>query len=338
MSYEVRLISFVKERLGIDREKEMRLCPLSLRGSERRFYRIILNGDNSFILIHYNPTRIENTYYGDIANFLYRIGVPAPRVLAHDRDMCLMVLEDLGDIDLYTLKDSPWDVRRTLYEKTIVAIYRLHSYPKDGVHLKGLTLMAPFDAHLYRWEQNYFLEEFVEGISGVVLEEGLKKELDREFFKLTEGIIASGLCLIHRDLQSQNVMVREGSPFFIDFQGIRFGSLFYDLGSFLFDPYVSFRKEEFESLLHFSLELWRERFAEEVFRDHFFSASCQRLMQALGAYGYLGSKKGLKGYLSYIPQGIENLERALSATLRYPRLSEVVTRCKGMLDHNSIQK
>ena len=39
-------------------------------------------------------------------------------------------------------------------------------------------------------------------------------------------------------------MIKNGQPVLIDFQGLRKGCLFYDLGSLICDPYVTFTDEE----------------------------------------------------------------------------------------------
>src|SRR5208282_5405475 len=111
----------------------------------------------------------------------------------------------------------------------------------------------------------------------------------------------SGASLVHRDLQSQNVMIRDEKPFLIDFQGMRFGSLFYDLGSLLCDPYVHFSEIERDELLLFYYGLSKRQQEWAEFRHGFWEASAQRLMQALGAYGFLGVNRGLAAYLEHVP-------------------------------------
>jgi hypothetical protein len=122
-------------------------------------------------------------------------------------------------------------------------------------------------------------------------------------------------------------MVRNGEPFLIDFQGMRFGSPFYDLGSLLCDPYVEFSdNHRIDLLLHY-YELSEQNLTWEDFQKTFWEASAQRLMQALGAYGFLGRKKGLKSFLDHIPAGLRNLYHAASQVATLPRLQELVERC-----------
>ena len=155
--------------------------------------------------------------------------------------------------------------------------------------------------------------------------------MELELSSLAERLSETMRCLVHRDLQSQNVMIRGGEPFLIDFQGMRFGSPFYDLGSLLCDPYVEFDDRERMELLHLYYELSRQDLPWEDFQKIFWEASTQRLMQALGAYGFLGLKKGLKAFLDHIPSGLRNLHRAVQKVKSLPHLQELVHACQNSM-------
>ena len=116
----------------------------------------------------------------------------------------------------------------------------LHSFSPERFPAEQVRLMEPFGPGLYQWEFDYFRENFVKGICGVEFEPASGRELEVELSALAQHIYEASRSLVHRDLQSQNVMIRDGEPFLIDFQGMRFGSPFYDLGSLFCDPYVAF--------------------------------------------------------------------------------------------------
>jgi aminoglycoside/choline kinase family phosphotransferase len=122
-------------------------------------------------------------------------------------------------------------------------------------------------------------------------------------------------------------MIRDGEPFLIDFQGMRFGNPFYDLGSLLCDPYVIFSEGERDELLFFYYGLSKGDLDQASFRNYFWQASAQRLMQALGAYGFLSLKKGLKAFLDHIPAGLRNLHHAAQAA-SLPLLQELSLSCQ----------
>jgi hypothetical protein len=187
--------------------------------------------------------------------------------------------------------------------------------------------MDGFDTALYRWERDYFREHFVGRVCGIVLEPSRAKALEDELAALAESLGGTEPCLVHRDLQSQNVMIREGEVFLIDFQGMRFGNRFYDLGSLLNDPYVNLSEEEAIDLLGFYYGLSKKDMEWPLFVERFWEASAQRLMQALGAYGFLGKTKGLKGFLDHIPSGISNLHRSVTRVSSLPLLRGLTEEC-----------
>ena len=322
------MIGFAREALGLSESAAIELSPLDGRGSDRAFFRLRWSRNDSAILVRYDPKRVENTYYADIATFLRDIDVPVPRIIRYDSTRCLIIMEDLGDTDLCSLRENPWEVRRSLYQKTLTVGYRLHSFPERNFPSGRVMLMEGFGPDLYRWERDYFKDHFVRTVCGINLEPSFERELEAELHALAERLMAIERSLVHRDLQSQNVMVRNEEPFFIDFQGMRFGNLFYDLGSLLCDPYVNFSDSERYELLSFYHGLSKFEMDLAVFCETFWAASAQRLMQALGAYGFLGLQKGLKSYLDHIPNGLDNLCLATTRVPSLPRLRELTWQCK----------
>ncbi|MGQ9646358.1 MAG: aminoglycoside phosphotransferase family protein [Thermodesulfobacteriota bacterium] len=321
------LIHFTREALGLTESVAIELSPLEGRGSDRTFFRLRWNEKDSAILIHYDPRRVENTLYADIANFLREIHVAVPQIVHHDPVQSLIVVEDLGDRDLWSLREAPWESRRILYQKTLAIAHRLHSFPERDFPAGRVRLMESFGPELYRWERDYFRNHFVREVCGIELRPPVEQELEAELSGLSERLSGSIRCLVHRDLQSQNVMIRDGEPLLIDFQGMRFGSLFYDLGSLLCDPYVNLSESERGELLSFYYRLSSWDLDWVTFQNIFWEASAQRLMQALGAYGSLGLKKGLKAYLEHIPSGLRNLRLATSHVSTLPRLRELSDVC-----------
>lgn len=334
------LIDFSRKALGLSESVSIEFFPFAGRGSDRTFFRLRWSRNDSAILVHYDPKRVENTYYADIATFLRDIDVPAPRMIRHDPARCLIIMEDLGDTDLWSFRKTSWEDRLALYRKTLTIVHRLHSFPEKGFPSGRVRLMEGFGPDLYRLERDYFRDYFVRDVCGIELESTFERELEAELSALAERLTAaispSGRILVHRDLQSQNVLIRNGEPFLIDFQGMRFGSPFYDLGSLLYDPYVTFSRGEQDELLSFYYELTKRELGWAAFQNTFWEASAQRLMQALGAYGFLGFKKGLKTYLEYIPAGLHNLHRATSQVTSLPRLRDLSVECQRAIGESSM--
>lgn len=326
-----RLAAFVREAFGSSDPERIAVVPLGGRGSDRVYYRVSADEGQAAILVEYEPRRVENTYFVEIARFLESIDVPVPRIVRHDPAACLILVEDLGDVDLWSLRNAPWEIRSGLYREALAIVDRLHSFPPGSFPSGRVRLMEPFDPGLYRWEREYFREHFVGVLCGLRMEPSFDRDLERELSRLADRVLGASACLVHRDLQSQNVMIRDGKPFLIDFQGMRLGSLFYDLGSFLCDPYVHFSDAETDILVSFYYGL-RERTPDPAgFSRCFWEASTQRLMQALGAYGFLGLARGLTAYLEHAPSGLRNLTRAARHAGSLPLLLELCERCGAVL-------
>ncbi len=326
------MLDFARDALGLSGSVSIKLSPLQGRGSDRSYFRLKWNRKDSAILVHYDPKRIENTYYADIAEFLRDIQVPTPRLIRHDPAQCLIVMEDLGAEDLWSFREAIPETRRSLYRKTLAVAHRLHSFPEKDFPSNRVTLMEAFGPDLYRWERDYFKDHFVKGLCGVPLEPSFGRELEMELSALAQRLSGKERCLVHRDLQSQNVMIRDGEPFLIDFQGMRFGSPFYDLGSLLCDPYTNLSDEERDELLFSYYGLSIQRLDWAAFRNCFWEASAQRLMQALGAYGFLGLNKGLRAFLDHVPSGLRNLQQATSHLVSLPRLRELSQECRRAIE------
>lgn len=325
------MILFARKALGLSETIPIQISPLEGRGSDRTFYRLKWNQKDSAILTHYDPRRVENTFYADIAAFLREIDVSVPEIISHDADRCLIVMEDLGDRDLWSLREASWKTRRILYQKTLAIIHKLHGFPEADFPVARVRLMGGFGPDLYRWERNYFRDHFVRSVCGVQLAPLFGPELEAELSGLAKRLIRTKPCLIHRDFQSQNVMIRDGAPFLIDFQGMRWGTLFYDLGSLLCDPYVGFNENQRTDLLLYYFNLSKQELGWMDFQKLFWEASAQRLMQALGAYGFLGLSKGLKAFLNHIPAGLHHLRLAASQTTSLPALQQLAMACEKAL-------
>jgi N-acetylmuramate 1-kinase len=332
------LICFARKALGLSASLSIELSSFEGRGSDRTFFRLKWNPNDSAILVHYDPQRIENTYYAGIAAFLSDIHVPVPHLISSDPVRCLILMEDLGDRDLWSLRNASRETRRTPYQKTLALMHRLHSFPEKKFPSSRVRLMESFGPDLYRWERNYFRDHFVRSVCGIELTPSFEDELETELSKLAGRLDGGTRCLVHRDFQCQNVMLRDEEPFLIDFQGMRFGNPYYDLGSFLCDPYVILSDSEQEELLSFyyGLSKWDRDWA--TFLNHFREASAQRLMQALGAYGFLGLKKGLKSFLNHIPAGLHQLQCVAGDVAFLPRLLELSVACRRIIENRDRMK
>jgi len=295
---------------------QIRIRPIEKGGSDRKFYRIHCAADQMLILVKYNLEREENRHYVHIAQFLAKNGIRVPEIYFHDLTEGLIWIEDLGERDLYSYQHESWLVRRAFYESALDEIIKLHSLPESVCAEMKQYLPAEFNAALYRWEQKYFFDNCLGRYFSV--SESKRKELAAlpGLREIAKHLATFPRVLVHRDFQSQNIIIRSGQAHLIDFQGMRPGLAQYDLASLLYDPYVDVTDAERDELIAY----YRHRQLENGiaingdFELKLRLCAMQRLMQALGAYGFLGLVKGHKHFLQYIPNALSSL-RAVVATI-----------------------
>ncbi len=290
------------------------VVPIEKGGSGRKFWRINVGGA-SLILVRYGEDRPENKHFVAIAGFLASVGVRVPVIHFHDESEGLIVMEDAGDTDLWSRRNDPWPQRRALYQRTLDQAHILHTQAHRAPGADSLKFLQPvFDAALYRWEQDYFFEHCLGRHFGVSADRIKEDGCHARLREIAEHLAAQPRCLVHRDFQSQNVIVRDGHVCLIDFQGLRPGLAQYDIASLLLDPYVSLTAPEREDLLAHYLSglLGPGRHEAPEFRALYDLCAMQRLMQALGAYGKLGHLDGRTPFLDHIPAALRSLREVLA--------------------------
>lgn len=314
---------FLNDHLGA---VEVELAPIKKGGSDRSFLRVCLPDKSSFIFMHYGTDIEENSYWAGINEFLSGINISVPRIIAQDLRQHFILMEDLGDIDLWSQSALSWDKRRIYYYQVLTQIRQLHTFEFTKIP-SNLKLTEGYGPKLYRWEHDYFLENLVGAVCQLKLSPSLLKDLNKELDGHIIRLQNIEPCLIHRDLQSQNIMIKNDKPVLIDFQGMRSGNFFYDLGSLICDPYVVFTNEERKELISFYYQLAKPPYTEKEFVIYFWEASAQRLMQALGAYGFLGLKKNKTEFLRHVENGVKNLILVTSRLTTLSTLHELVKEC-----------
>ena len=287
-------------RFNVD---EIKIAPIEKGGSDRKFYRIRCSSEQSLILVKYNLEREENRHYVEIAQFLETHGIHAPRIYYHDTDEGLIWLEDLGERDLFSYRDEPWLVRRAFYDSALDEVRKLHDLPESICIEMRQHLPAEFNAALYSWEQSYFFENCLGRYFQIEPARLERLAALPALSEIAQRLAQLPRVLVHRDFQSQNILVRNGQAYLIDFQGMRPGLPQYDLASLFYDPYVDLSEAERDELLeHYCGEKPGADFLETLRL-----CAMQRLMQALGAYGFLGLVKDYKHFLQYIPKAVRSL-------------------------------
>ena len=305
-------------------ETEVEIRLIEKGGSDRKFYRIQFSPAQSIVLLKYTGEHAENLRYVEIAEFLAVHEIHAPKIYFHDPAEGLIWLEDLGPRDLWSYCAESWEVRRGLYESALEEIAKLHRVSAEDSAEIRRDLPAQFDAELYRWEQHYFFEQCLGRHFGLAEEQLRELQQLPALNEIAERLASFPRVLVHRDFQSQNLIVRKGEAFLIDFQGMRPGLAEYDLASLLYDPYVSLTSKERAGLVSFYGHTAHTH--DPDLPEKLRLCALQRLMQALGAYGYLGLVRGNHAFLEHIPAALRSLGEVIAEIEELQPLQAVLAR------------
>jgi aminoglycoside/choline kinase family phosphotransferase len=316
---EERLAEFLQERFG-EHAGDLAVVPLSGDASTRRYFRVQDGGETRVLSLYPEPFEPEDLGFRAVRELLAGYGLPVPVIIDHDGPRGLLVLEDLGDVTLQeALRTVSDDEREELYGQAVDHLVRLQREAERGPQ-RAACFQIGFDLEKLTWELHYFLKHFVEGHRGCDLTAEDRSALAEGFHRLCEEIAGWPRVLCHRDYHSRNLMLREGSLFWIDFQDARMGPATYDLGSLLRDSYVELP----EDFIAEQAEAFRQKAvpgeARAVFERRFDLMSVQRNLKALGTFGFMASVRGNDVYLPYIPHTLRCARRNLA---RYPELATV---------------
>lgn len=275
-------------------------------GSDRKFYRVF--NENKSCILSVSSNLEEYRYYNAFANYFKGHGIPVPEFYFTLPEDGTAVMFDAGTESLcdYTKCHSDGE-NLAIYLKVIEKLFDFQEM--DFSNCPELT-ERQFDYEALLWETSYFSQFFLNQYSKV---ENIPDEVKDEFSNLAKILSKLPRVPMHRDFQSQNIFVKDGEIYFIDFQGARLGNRFYDLASLIRDPYVKLSSGTKNSLEHRFLEKLSDKTGEKFsyLMKMFSLNSASRLMQALGAYANLGLNKNKAQFLEYIKPGFRNLLIAL---------------------------
>ena len=299
-----------REKFGDSDEVPYSIVTIEKGGSGRVFLRVSKIPEiGSTVVMHYTDDRPDNVRFAPITDFLVKHQIPVPGILYRDEEAKILWVEDLGEIDLQGIANEDWDtIRRPAYESALRNVFLLHEM-HESESPAGLPEMEPaFDEDLYQWERGYctkrYVAPFVSESAARVIDE------DEGLERLGSDLASRPRSLIHRDFQSTNVMVLGDETRMIDYQGMRWGLPEYDIASMVYDPYTEFSEEQRGHLIDYYFSLKQSAGhaeSEEEYRAVLTKCAIQRLMQALGAYGYISEVVGKPEFLQHIPVAKERL-------------------------------
>jgi aminoglycoside/choline kinase family phosphotransferase len=299
-----------------------RVQPLQgeLGGSGRAIVRLT-GGSFSAIGILY-PVREENVAFLEFSRHFRRHGLPVPEIYAEDLSQDAYLEEDLGDTTLFEFLGrnrtgetlAPQAIEA--YRNTVAVLPRFQVEAGRDLNYKVCYPRSSFDRQSIAWDLNYFKYYFLR-LAAIPFNE---QALEVDFTRLTKFLLgASHEYFLYRDFQSRNVMLRDGRPFFLDYQGGRKGALQYDIASLLFDGKADLPPQVRQELLDRYLDCLAGYvdLDREAFMEHYYAYVYVRILQALGAYGFRGFYERKPHFLQSVPYALKNL-RWLAHHIKLP--------------------
>ena len=259
-------------------------------GSNRRYFR--LTGVQSLIGV-YGTSAEENEAFLYMAEHFKKKNLPVPQVLCVSEDKLFYLQEDLGDTLLFhaiekgRITNSFSEEEKELLRKTIRLLPAIQFAGAEGFDFNHCYPQPEFNQRSILWDLNYFKYCFLKAV-GLEFQEN---RLEDDFQKMSEILLSSSSStFMYRDFQSRNVMIKDGEPWFIDFQGGRKGPYFYDIASFLWQAKAKYPDSLRDELLDEYIKALSKY--KSVDRIRFFSQLRHfvlfRTLQVLGAYGFRG--------------------------------------------------
>ena len=202
------------------------------------------------------------------------------------------------------------------YRQVVATLPRFQLEAGRDLNYKVCYPRDSFDRQSINWDLNYFKYYFLR-LAGIAFNE---QALEDDFDKLTEFLLSADRdYFLYRDFQSRNVMLRDGQPFFLDYQGGRRGALQYDIASLLFDGKADLPPSLRQQLLDHYLDCLGKYLPieREAFMQHYYAYVYVRILQALGAYGFRGFYERKAHFLQSVPYALKNL-RWLAQSVQLP--------------------
>ena len=332
-----RLIVLYRNFAGSD-PTEATLLPLS--GSARKYYR--MNGAGGVVIGCIGTNYAENKAFLTIDESFRAHGLAAPEVYGVSPDGMAYIQEDLGDGQLFELlgpciASGRYGEEQMGWLKAVMKVLPSIQFKVgDGLDWGVCFPDREFNARMVNFDINYFKYDFLK-FTGLGFDEiKLQDDYDR---LCADSLDYEGDTFMYRDFQARNVMIRDGQPCFIDFQGGRRGPVQYDLASFLWNAGTHFSAEmrrELEKVYIDALREFRE-VDEEEFYERYRLITLVRLLQEFGAYGFRGLVERKQIFLDCIPTALGCIRELTDTPFnRYPYLTEVLRRLCTEWDGSTI--
>jgi N-acetylmuramate 1-kinase len=301
-----------------------RIVSLAGDASSRSYLRAYYeDGHTAIIMLQAHAGAHEEASFLEVHQFLEKLDLPVPEILAHDADQSALLLEDLGDdlLETVTARLSEKEVS-DLYVQAVDLLARMRDVTV-GLNSGCGAFDLAFDEEKLMQEMNFFMTHFVRGLSKNRPSPSATALLEEFFLRICRLLSAEPRIFTHRDFHSRNLILHGKRLVMIDFQDARMGPAQYDLASLLRDSYVSLPEHLVDALLDYYAKATGEADPGR-FRYIFDVMSLQRNIKALGTFGYQASVRGSSRYLSSIPRTGAYIATNVALCPKFSRFRRVV--------------
>jgi aminoglycoside/choline kinase family phosphotransferase len=311
-----------------------------LGGSGRKIIRLA-NEKSTAVGILYS-VREENVAFLTFSKHFRHHGLPVPEIYAEDFNAGAYLEEDLGDTTLFQFLsqnrqgENVSDAVIDAYRRVVAVLPRFQVEAGRDLDYSVCYPIASFDRQSIAWDLNYFKYYFLR-LAGVPFNE---QALENDFNRLTEFLLSAPRdYFLYRDFQSRNILLRDGQPYFVDYQGGRKGALQYDIASLLFDAKADLPPHLRQDLLYDYLRALETHIPVKrvAFLGHYYAYVYVRIMQALGAYGFRGFYERKAHFLQSVPFALKNLRWLLHNVELPIALPTLLSAFQSMLASEKLQ-
>jgi len=291
----------------------------------------------------WNEDEKENKAFIEFSKHFRQNGIHVPEIYAYDQAQCIYLQEDLGNETLFSFLTEEREFEGfsdkiiRIYSKVVRELPKLQIVAGHDLNYDFCYPRKAFDRQSMMWDLNYFKYYFLK-LAKIPFSEQL---LEDDFTTFTDYLLkAESDFFMFRDFQSRNIMLVDGEPWFIDYQGGRQGALQYDLASLLYDSKADIPEQVRESLMDEYLDELDKihNVDRSEFRQYFYGYVLIRMMQAMGAYGFRGFYEKKEHFLKSIPFALDNLEIVLGKVALPVALPELIKVLKSLSSSETLKK
>ncbi len=298
---------------------------LPVSGSDRRYFRITGNNDKTTIAT-INQNVAENNTYFYFTELFRKHGIHVPEVLRTSKDRRVYLQQDVGHTSLFDmlLEDGQTDGVKKLYKASLEQLAKVQWLAGRETDFNQCFSTKQFNEEAIMADLLYFKYYFADLQKVHYDRAALMDEMQRWSREIGR---MQPLTLMYRDFQSRNIMVHEGKPYFIDYQGAMQGPPQYDVASLLWQAKAqlpeAWKEELLTSYITSVNALPTPRVEEVYFRKGYAQIVLLRLLQVLGAYGFRGLLERKPHFVSSIAPALKNLSSFLADHPQLPAYPEL---------------